>query len=452
VPAAKILETAKAENCDIVGLSGLITPSLDEMVYVASEMRRLGMKQPLLIGGATTSRVHTAVKIDPAFDGPVVYVPDASRAVGVVGALLGENSRDKYVTEVKSEYKTMREKHGRKKHTGPRQTLAGARANKAKTDWTTYTPPKPSFLGVRAFDNYDLSELAARIDWSPFFQAWELVGSFPAILDDKIVGEAARPLYADAQALLKKLVDEKLLTARGVIGFWPANSVGDDDIEIYADDSRKQVIGVNHTLRQQMLRDNDRANFALADYIAPKETGVADYIGGFAVQAGQGVDDLVAQFKADRDDYNAILVSALADRFAEAFAERLHERVRREFWGYAKDENLSNEDLIGEKYRGIRPAPGYPACPDHTEKKTLFKLLDATKNAGIELTESMAMYPGAAVSGFYFSHKDAAYFGVGRIERDQVEDYAKRKGMSLEDVQRWLGPNLNYDPSELQTA
>ncbi|BCJ92267.1 hypothetical protein IZ6_30020 [Terrihabitans soli] len=453
VPAAKILETAKAEKCDIIGLSGLITPSLDEMVYVASEMKRLGMKQPLLIGGATTSRVHTAVKIDPAYDGSVVYVPDASRAVGVVGALLGETSREPYITEVKSEYKTMREKHGRSKRTGPRQTLAGARANRAKFNWAQYTPPKPSFLGVRAFDNYDLAELAKRIDWTPFFQTWELAGKFPAILDDKIVGEAAKPLYADAQAMLKKLIDGKLITARGVIGFWPANSINDDDIEIYADDSRSKVIAVNHSLRQQMLRDNDRPNFALADFIAPKKSAVPDYIGGFAVNAGEGLDDVVAKFKADRDDYNAILVSALADRFAEAFAERLHERVRKEFWGYAADEALSNEDLIEEKYRGIRPAPGYPACPDHTEKTTLFKLLDATKNAGLELTESMAMYPGAAVSGFYFSHPDAAYFGVGRIERDQVEDYAKRKGMSLSEAERWLSPNLNYDPSDaLQTA
>jgi 5-methyltetrahydrofolate--homocysteine methyltransferase len=453
VPAAKILETAKTEKCDIVGLSGLITPSLDEMVYVASEMKRLGMTQPLLIGGATTSRVHTAVKIDPAFDGSVVYVPDASRAVGVVGALLGDTSRDKYIGEVKAEYRTMREKHGRSKRTGPRQTLAGARANKAKFNWAQYTPPKPSFLGVRAFDNYDLAELASRIDWTPFFQTWELAGAFPAILDDKVVGEAARPLYADAQAMLKRLIAEKKLTARGVIGFWPANSINDDDIEIYADDSRAKVIAVNHSLRQQMLRDNDRPNFALADFIAPKKSAVPDYIGGFAVNAGEGLDDIAAAYRADKDDYNAILVSALADRFAEAFAERLHERVRREFWGYAPDEALSNQDLIAEKYRGIRPAPGYPACPDHTEKKTLFRLLDATKHTGLELTESMAMYPGAAVSGFYFSHPDAAYFGVGRIERDQVEDYAKRKSMSLPEAERWLSPNLNYDPAEaLQNA
>ena len=448
VPAAKILETAKAEKCDVIGLSGLITPSLDEMVYVASEMQRQGFKLPLLIGGATTSRVHTAVKIDPAYENSVIYVPDASRAVGVVGNLLSDTQNAAYSAEIKREYQDIRDKHGRSKRTGPRQTLEGARANRFKFDWANYTPPKPSFIGVRAFDDYDLSELAQRIDWTPFFQAWELAGSFPAILDDKVVGEAARPLYADAQAMLKRLIAEKRLKARGVVGFWPANSVG-DDIEIYTDDGRTDVLGHNHTLRQQMLRDNDRPNFALADYIAPKESGVPDYIGGFAVNAGVGIDDIVMEFKAQKDDYNAILVSALADRFAEAFAERLHERVRREFWGYAKDENLSNADLIGEKYRGIRPAPGYPACPDHTEKTFLFKLLDAERNAGLELTESMAMYPTSAVSGFYFSHPDAAYFGVGRIERDQVEDYARRKGMSVEDVERWLAPNLNYDPRNL---
>ncbi len=448
VPAAKILETAKTEKCDVIGLSGLITPSLDEMVYVASEMQRLGMSLPLLIGGATTSRVHTAVKIDPSYGNAVVYVPDASRAVGVVGNLLSETAREGYVADVKREYREMREKHGRSKRTGPRQTLAGARANKAKLDWANYQPPKPSFLGVRAFDNYDLAELAERIDWTPFFQSWELTGKFPAILDDAVVGEAARPLYADAQAMLKTLIAEKRLKARGVIGFWPANTVG-DDIAIYADDSRKEQVAVNHTLRQQMLRDNDRPNFALSDYVAPKDSGVADYVGGFAVNAGIGVDEIVAEFKAQKDDYNAILVSALADRLAEAFAERLHERVRTEFWGYAQDEHLSNDDLIAEKYRGIRPAPGYPACPDHTQKTTLFRLLDAEKNAGLELTESMAMYPGAAVSGFYFSHPDAAYFGVGRIERDQVEDYAVRKGMKIGEVERWLAPNLNYDPSEV---
>jgi 5-methyltetrahydrofolate--homocysteine methyltransferase len=445
VPAAKILETAKAEKCDIIGLSGLITPSLDEMVYVASEMKRQGMNMPLLIGGATTSRVHTAVKIDPSYNESVVYVPDASRAVGVVGNLLSDTARDAYIAEVKREYADMREKHGRTKRTGPRQTIAGARANKAKLDWQNYTPPKPSFLGVRAFNGYDLTELAERIDWTPFFQTWELAGTYPAIFEDKVVGEAAKSLFADAQAMLKRLIAERKLKARGVIGFWPANSIG-DDIEIYADDTRTEIIAVNHTLRQQMLRDNDRANFALSDFIAPKDSGVADYIGGFAVNAGIGVDEIAAKFRADKDDYNAILAAALADRLAEAFAERLHERVRREFWGYSPDENLANEDLIAEKYRGIRPAPGYPACPDHTEKTALFDLLQAGRNAGLELTESMAMYPGAAVSGFYFSHPEAAYFGVGRIERDQIEDYARRKDMTVQDVERWLAPSLNYEP------
>jgi len=451
VPAAKILETARTEKCDVIGLSGLITPSLDEMVYVASEMQRQGMTIPLLIGGATTSKVHTAVKIDPAYHGSVVYVPDASRAVGVVGSLLSGNQRTAYSEEIKREYREMREKHGRGRRTGPRQTIEGARANRAKFDWRNYTPPKPTFLGVRAFDDYDLSELATRIDWTPFFQSWELAGTFPAILDDKVVGEAARPLYEDAQAMLQRLIAGKRLKARGVIGFWPANTVG-DDIEIYADEHRARLVAVNHTLRQQMLRDNGRPNYALADFIAPKETGVADYIGGFAVNAGIGVEEIVAGFKAQKDDYNAILVAALADRLAEAFAERLHERVRKEFWAYAPDENLTNEEIIAEKYRGIRPAPGYPACPDHTEKVTLFRLLQAERNAGLTLTESMAMYPGAAVSGFYFSHPEAAYFGVGRIERDQVEDYAARKDMSVEDIERWLAPNLNYDPVEAARA
>jgi 5-methyltetrahydrofolate--homocysteine methyltransferase len=445
VPAAKILDAAETEKVDVIGLSGLITPSLDEMAYVAAEMQRKGMKIPLLIGGATTSRVHTAVKIEPNYGNGVIYVPDASRAVGVVGQLLGQDTGPVYKKGVRDEYLGIREKHGRGKKTGPRQTIAGARANKAPIDWASYEPPKPAFLGVRALNGYDLGELAEFIDWGPFFSTWELAGSFPQILDDKIVGEAARNVYADAQAMLKRIIVERRLKARAVFGFWPANSVGDDDIEIYADAERSRTIGTIHTLRQQMLRDNGRPNFALADFIAPRDSGKIDYIGAFAVNTGVGLDDIVARYDAQKDDYNSIMVKALADRLAEAFAERLHQRVRREYWGYAPDEALGNEDLIAEKYRGIRPAPGYPACPDHTEKTTLFRLLNAERNAGLELTESMAMYPGAAVSGFYFSHPDAAYFGVGRIERDQVEDYAARKEMDLAEVERWLASSLNYE-------
>jgi 5-methyltetrahydrofolate--homocysteine methyltransferase len=445
VPAAKILDAAVTEKVDVIGLSGLITPSLDEMAYVAAEMQRKGMTMPLLIGGATTSRVHTAVKIEPNYGKGVIYVPDASRAVGVVGQLLGEKTGVDYIKGVQDEYRGIREKHGRGKRSGPRQTIAGARANKARIDWTQYQPPRPKFLGTRALNGYDLGELAQYVDWGPFFATWELAGSFPQILDDAIVGEAARSVYADAQAMLKRIVLERRLKARAVLGFWPANSVGDDDIEVYADDSRSTVIATIHTLRQQMLRDNDRANFALADFIAPKSSGKADYIGAFAVNAGVGLDDIVARFDAQKDDYNSIMAKALADRLAEAFAERLHQRVRQEFWGYAPDESLGNEELIAEKYQGIRPAPGYPACPDHTEKTTLFRLLNAERNAGLELTESMAMYPGAAVCGMYLSHPDAAYFGVGRIEQDQVEDYAARKGADVAEIERWLAPSLNYE-------
>jgi 5-methyltetrahydrofolate--homocysteine methyltransferase len=401
-------------------------------------MQRKGMKIPLLIGGATTSRVHTAVKIEPNYGKGVIYVPDASRAVGVVGQLLGERTSTDYIKGVQDEYRGIREKHGRGKRTGPRQTIAGARANKAKIDWAGYQPPRPKFLGTRALNGYDLGELSQYVDWGPFFATWELAGSFPQILDDAVVGEAARAVYADAQAMLKRIVLERRLKARAVFGFWPANSVGDDDIEVYADDSRSTVIATVHTLRQQMLRDNDRANYALADFIAPKSSGKPDYIGAFAVNAGVGLDEIVARYDAQKDDYNSIMAKALADRLAEAFAERLHQRVRQEFWGYAPEESLGNEDLIAEKYQGIRPAPGYPACPDHTEKTTLFRLLNAERNAGLELTESMAMYPGAAVC-------DAPYFGVGRIEQDQVEDYAARKGVDVSEIERWLAPSLNYE-------
>ncbi len=449
VPCARILEEARKVGADIIGLSGLITPSLDEMCYVASEMQREGLNLPLMIGGATTSKVHTAVKIAPNYKGPVVYVTDASRAVGVAGKLVSANDADAYRSEIAEEYSRIREIHNRERNAGPRQTLAGARANKMKLDWSGYQPPKPKFLGVRAFDDYPLEELAERIDWSPFFASWELRGRYPDILTDNVVGEAARNLFADAQAMLKRMLAEKPIKARAVIGFWPANSIEHDDIALYADDARKGEAGRLHMLRQQMMKRADgQPNFCLADYVAPAETGLADYVGAFAVTAGVGLDEWIKrEFESKHDDYSGIMAKALADRLAEAFAERMHERVRKEFWGYDAGETLSNEDLIAEKYRGIRPAPGYPACPDHTEKATLFALLDATEKAGITLTESFAMWPSAAVSGWYFSHPQARYFGIGRVERDQVEDYARRKGRALPEMERWLAPNLAYDPS-----
>lgn len=453
VSSARILEAARKEKVDVIGLSGLITPSLDEMSYVAQEMAREGFDIPLLIGGATTSKIHTAVKIAPNYAGPVVHVLDASRAVGVTGNLLSLAQHKAYAAEVKAEYQRIREKHAADQASKRRLPLADARANKLKLDWAGYLPPKPSFLGLRSFEDYDLAELTTRIDWKPFFQTWELHGNFPAILDDPKVGEAARGLYNDAQAMLQRIIGEKWLTARAVVGFWPANAVGDDDIALYADEARTKRVATIHSLRQQMWRDgsNKRPNHALADFVAPEGT-VPDYVGCFAVTAGIGLEERAAAFEAEQDDYNAILLKALGDRLAEAFAERMHERVRKEFWGYASDEDLSNEDLVAEKYRGIRPAPGYPACPDHTEKRTLFELLQAEKNAGIELTESFAMTPTAAVSGLYFAHPDAAYFGVGKIERDQVADYARRKGMDLPVMERWLAPNLNYDPAPSAAA
>jgi len=453
VPCARILEEARKVKADVIGLSGLITPSLDEMCYVASEMQREGFTLPLLIGGATTSKVHTAVKISPNYSGPVVYVTDASRAVGVVGKLVSASDAPGYKSEISEEYSRIREIHARERNTGPRQTLAEVRANKFVIDWTGYHPPRPSFLGLRQFNNYPLEKLVERIDWSPFFAAWELRGKYPDILQDPTVGEAARNLFADAQALLKRMVAEKPIEARAVIGFWPAGSVNDDDIALFSDDARQQEVVRLHMLRQQMKRGSDRANFCLADFVAPADSGVPDYIGAFAVTAGIGLDDWIRrEFEARHDDYSAIMAKALADRLAEAFAEHLHERVRREFWNYAPDEALSNADLIAEKYRGIRPAPGYPACPDHTEKASLFKMLDATAMAGISLTESFAMWPSAAVSGWYFSHPDAQYFGIGRIERDQVVDYAARKSMPLAEMERWLAPNLAYDPTKADAA
>ncbi len=446
VPAARILETARRERVDLVGLSGLITPSLEEMTFVAGELEREGFEVPLLIGGATTSRAHTAVKIEPCYHGPTVHVLDASRAVGVAGSLLSDGLREKFVAGVRAEYLTVRTERADRRPPERRQSLADARRNRLVLDWSGFTPPVPCFTGVRPLDNYPLEELVDRIDWTPFFQTWELAGHYPAILDDPTVGEAARSLYRDARALLDRIVRQRLLRARGVLGFFPANSVG-DDIEVYADSGRTRPLGVIHTLRQQMAKPPGRPNLALADYVAPREAGVADYVGAFAVSTGEGLEVLLPEFEAAHDDYSAILAKALADRLAEAFAERLHERVRTEFWGYAGGESLANEQLVREEYQGIRPAPGYPACPDHTEKRTLFGLLQAERHAGITLTESYAMLPGAAVSGWYFWHPEARYFGVGKVGRDQVEDYARRKGLDLATMERWLAPNLDYDRS-----
>ncbi len=448
VPAAKILETARAENVDIIGVSGLITPSLDEMANLAREMEREGFSLPLLIGGATTSRLHTAVKIAPGYEGPTIHVNDASKAVGVVSNLLSDTSRDEFIAQVGSDYEDARVRHAQSGRRAKRQNLAGARRNKPPIDWSNYAPPKPTFLGHKAFDNYDIAELASCIDWTPFFRTWELAGNYPDLLDDPIIGEAARSLFADANDILDRIVAERWFTPRAVVGFWPANSVGGDDIEVYDDTGNGEVLTVIHTLRQQMQRTNGRPNFALADFIAPKESGVTDHIGGFVVTAGREIEAVSQRFEDANDDYNAILIKALADRLAEAFAERMHQRVRTELWAYAPDENLSNEALIAETYSGIRPAPGYPACPDHTEKGTLFDLLDAEANTGVALTESFAMWPASSVSGYYFSHPESSYFGIGRIGRDQVEDYAKRKQMSVSEVERWLASNLDYDPND----
>jgi 5-methyltetrahydrofolate--homocysteine methyltransferase len=446
VPASKIIETAKAEAADIIGLSGLITPSLDEMSFLAGELERQGLSVPLLIGGATTSRVHTAVKIDPKYrGGPVVHVNDASRAVGVASSLLAPDRREAYAAEVRAEYAKISAAHFRAQADKKRLKLADARANATTLDWSK-TQPKPSFIGIKTFRDYPLAELAEYIDWTPFFQTWELSGRFPAILDDAKVGEVARSLYADARAMLERIAKENWFKAQATIGFWPANAEG-DDIIVYADDSRSQPIAALHTLRQQLEKREGRFNAALSDFIAPITSGVPDYIGAFVVTAGIGEDIIADRFKNANDDYSSILCKALADRLAEAFAERMHQRVRGEFWGYAPDEALPTEELILEKYQGIRPAPGYPAQPDHTEKATLFRLLDAENTAGVKLTESFAMWPGSSVSGLYFSHPESYYFGVGKIERDQVEDYAQRKGWSVAETERWLAPVLNYIPT-----
>jgi 5-methyltetrahydrofolate--homocysteine methyltransferase len=445
VPCQQILDTAREHNADIIGLSGLITPSLEEMAHVAKEMERQGFTIPLMIGGATTSRVHTAVKIEPNYPaGVTIYVTDASRAVGVCSNLLSETLRDEYIAGIKADYAHAREQHEGNKGKAVHVSLVEARAHGLQTDWKKYTPPKPYLTGVHKFEAYPLDEIAEYIDWSPFFQAWELAGRYPKILQDKVIGEEARKLFADAQAMLKKIIKEKWLTANAVFCLFPANSVNSDDIEIYTDDSRKKVAMTWHNLRQQSKKPGNIPNYCLADYIAPKNTGVDDYIGAFAVTTGIGIDAHIAKFEKEHDDYNAIMLKALADRLAEAFAELLHARVRREFWGYALDETLDNEALIAEKYRGIRPAPGYPACPEHSEKGALFELLQAPINAGISLTENYAMLPTAAVSGFYFSHTQAQYFAVGKVDKDQVEDYSRRKGWGLQEGERWLAPVLSY--------
>ncbi len=470
VPAQKILDTAKEIGADLIGLSGLITPSLDEMVNVAAEMERQGFDIPLLIGGATTSRAHTAVKVDQKYHGPVLWVKDASRSVPVASTLLSDERRDALLAEVKADYDSIRERHAAKLNDRPLLSLEAARARRTPIEWEGYTPPKPRVLQqlagdvwshrpgerpgdrrphfVRNFDDYPLEELRDYIDWQPFFNAWEMKGRFPDILNNPATGEAARKLWEDAQRMLDRLIEERWLHARAVVGLFPANAVGGDDIEVYADEDRTEVLTTLCNLRQQGEHRAGVPNRSLGDYVAPKETGLRDYVGAFAVTAGLGSQEKIAEFKAALDDYSAILLESLADRLAEAFAERMHERVRREFWGYAGDEHLGSEELIRERYVGIRPAPGYPACPDHTEKRKLWQLLDVTARTGIELTDGMAMWPGAAVSGWYFSHPQSQYFVVGRIGKDQVEDYARRKGMTLREAERWLAPNLAYEPED----
>ncbi len=443
VPADKILDAAEKENVDIIGLSGLITPSLDEMVYVAQEMERRGMDIPLLIGGATTSKIHTAVKIEPKYTGSTIYVLDASRSVTVASSLLSEETSQKYKDSINVEYKEMRQRYKQKKQVKSYLPIEEARKNKTVIDWENYEIPVPNFIGVKVFDNYCLEELSNYIDWTPFFSTWQLKGKFPAILKDEIVGEEATKLYDDAQEMLQQMITSKWIAAKGVIGIFPANSNGEDDIHLYNEEGG--LITTLHHLRQQHKKAEGLPNFCLSDFIAPEDTGKRDFIGAFAVTAGLGIEKQLKVFEENHDDYNAILLKALADRLAEAFAECMHERIRKEFWGYASKEQLNNEALIKEKYQGVRPAPGYPACPDHTEKPTLFDLLNVEQNANIQLTESNAMYPAASVSGWYFSHPESKYFGIGKIAKDQIQDYAERKQMSIEDTERWLGSVLNYD-------
>jgi 5-methyltetrahydrofolate--homocysteine methyltransferase len=445
VPAQTIIETAQREKADAVGLSGLITPSLEEMTHVAREMERAGLGLPLLIGGATTSRTHTAVKIAPSYSGPVVYVPDASRSVPVVQSLLSADSRDAFVAQVRADYEKLRAVHRDKKGPGPLHSLEEARRRGLKIDWGAYRPPEPRKPGITVLKRYPLAELVDYIDWTPFFQAWELSGPYPKILEDPVVGEAARKLFAEAQETLRHIVTANQVTANGVFGLFPAARVNGDDIEIYRDERRRDVLMTWHNLRQQNHKPTGRDNLCLADFVAPRESGVRDWIGAFAVSAG-GIERRVAELEARHDDYAAIMLKVLADRLAEAFAERLHERVRREFWGYTADERLGAPELIAEAYRGIRPAPGYPACPDHMVKGPLFSLLDARRNADMRLTESFAMLPAASVSGFYLSHPQSSYFAVGKIGRDQLQDYARRAGLSVAEAEKWLAPYLAYEP------
>ncbi|MEX0928494.1 MAG: vitamin B12 dependent-methionine synthase activation domain-containing protein, partial [Balneolales bacterium] len=445
VPARKILDTAREEKVDVIGLSGLITPSLDEMAHVAMELERSGFKQPLLIGGATTSRIHTAVKIEPKYSQPVIHVLDASRSVTVVNNLITDSQKDGFAEKMKKEYAGLRETHENRKQTKTYLPLEKARDNKQEINWEATTVKKPNQTGVTVFNDYSLEEIRTCIDWTPFFITWQLSGKYPKIFEDKHVGEEARKLFDDANELLDTIISQKQLKAQAVCGLFPANAVG-DDIEIYTDESRTEVQTVFRTLRQQTQKRKGQTNRALSDFIAPKETGINDYIGGFAVTAGLGIEEIIDRFRKDHDDYNTIMVKAMADRLAEAFAELMHKKVRREIWGYAQDESFSNEDLIKEKYTGIRPAPGYPANPDHTEKRTLFDLLEVEKNTGIILTENYAMYPASSVSGLYLAHPDSEYFALGKISRDQIVEYAIRKKMSVQEVEKWLSPNLNYEP------
>jgi 5-methyltetrahydrofolate--homocysteine methyltransferase len=441
VPGEQILQTARLKNVDIIGLSGLITPSLDEMVHIAKEMQRQGFTIPLLIGGATTSRAHTAVKIEPNYEGSTVYVADASRAVGVAGSLLSADLKDEYTANIRREYQEVRNRHKGREAQSKQHSLEEARRNKAF--WGNYMPVRPSFLGVKVIDHFPLETLVWYIDWSPFFHTWELAGRYPKILEDNMVGAEARKLFDDAQIMLKKIITEQWLTARAVIGFFPANSEGDDVI-LYTDESRTEKREILHHLRQQNVKAPGRPNYCLSDFIAPVGSGIADFLGAFAVTTGIGIEQKLEEFEREHDDYSAIMLKALADRLAEAFAEYMHQAVRKDFWGYAKDENYDNDQLINESYQGIRPAPGYPACPDHTEKAKLFELLNVTKNTGIELTESYAMYPASAVSGWYFAHPESQYFNVGKIDQDQLKDYAQRKGISEELAERWLSAHLNH--------